>query len=963
MTPETSESDTAPPSAPAPGPWIDLPAPRDSTHLSDLRPSRSPDDVRTSAVSPDRSPASQRYVLTAFHARGGMGEVWRCQDLSLGREVALKRLAPNNAAARERFLCEAQITGQLEHPAIVPVHDLGFDDNGKPFYVMKFVRGRSLKIAIDEFHSAASDSETAEPKAPRESGPLQLARLLKIFLDLCHAVAYAHSRGVIHRDLKPDNVMLGAFGETVVLDWGLAKFTNQPGPAEIPASNSPALSGHSTHHTQDGSILGSPLYMPPEMAEGHIVDCDQRTDVYLLGATLYEILTGRPPRQGASRDELLELARTSPPVPPRKLAPQTPRALEAICLKAMSRGRGRRYGTALALADDIQRFLAGEPVEAYPEPWWMRTRRFVRRHRRGLLRAGVAGLIALSMIAGWLSYRRAANLQARERAQSEVRQIRRLIDEARFYAASTDPPNELMPFYDPTRGHDLAREAVAAASAHWGSQLEALPLPEERAPLREELASLERHLNLTAASAPSTAATQPQGGAQDLFLQGERRRLQSASIFPASGRAQAANRDHLLGAVSLYQAALERDPTHYWARFQLGRCYLALGRTAEAVETFSTCIAVRPQTPWAYTARAVALAFLRRFEEAHRDLDRALAIAPDSLPARLNRGVLFRLQNDPVRAAAEFDRLLLLPQPPPEAGFYRAQLFLRDDEPQKALNLVNQLLARSPHFVPAHLIRAQALLALERPVEALGDLDQIARSGPSPMSASNGRGHLLRNLIPQLPRKKQRQALALAQAELASASRDGDATAGTFADLGAILHLQGEFKSAVGELSRAIVLDPTDPQLLTNRGWSYEAMDRLAEAEADFTCALRLAPTSGEALAGLGYVEARLSRSSPAQRHAALAVLHGGRDYLVLHNVACIYAKLATMDPNNTRTHEEAAITLLARALEIWRTTLTGPNEIELIALESAFAPALRARPEFQALTKAIPMSDQPASR
>jgi tetratricopeptide (TPR) repeat protein len=618
----------------------------------------------------------------------------------------------------------------------------------------------------------------------------------------------------------------------------------------------------------------------------------------------------------------------------------------------MSRGRGRRYGTALALADDIERFLAGEPVEAFPEPWWMRTQRFVRRHRRGLLRAGVAGLIALSVVGGLLSYRRAANLQARERAQTDLRHIRRLIDEAHFYAASADAPNELMPFYDPTRGHDLAREAVSA-SAQWGSQLQGLPLADERAPLREELASLARQLSLTAASAPSTAATQPQSGAQELFLQGERRRLQSAVIFPASGRLQGANRDHLLGAVSLYQAALENDPAHYWARFQLARCYLALGRTAESVEAFSACIALRPQTPWAYTAKALALALLHRFEEGHRDLDRALAVAPDSLPARLNRGVLFRLQNDPVRAAAEFDRLLLLPQPPPEAGFYRAELFLQDDQPQKALNLVDQLLGSHPQFVPAHLLRAQALLALGRPWDVLGDLDQIARSAPSPMSSSNGRGHVLRIVIPQLPRKQQRSALALAQAELASASRDGDATAGTFSDLGAILHLQGEFKSAGEKFSRAIVLDPTDPQLLTNRGWSHEAIGLLAAAEGDFLGALRLSPASGEALAGLGYVEARLGLSTPAQRYAALAVLHGGRDYLVLHNVACIYAKLATIDPANNRTHEDAAIALLARALELWRTTLAGPNEVELIALESAFAPALRARPEFQALTKA----------
>ena len=229
-----------------------------------------------------------------------MGEVWRCHDATIGREVALKRLVAERHFGAERFLCEAQITGQLEHPGIVPVHDLGFDDNGQPFYIMKMVRGGTLKAAIDAFHNP---SESSGQSKPRE---VERVQLLKIFLDICNAVAYAHSRGVIHRDLKPDNVMLGEYGETVLLDWGLAKVSGQ---AEQPSGSlsscSPTVSGNSAQ-TENGSVIGSPLYMPPEMAEGRLTEIDQRTDVYLLGSTLYEMLTGRPPRQGSSRQEILE---------------------------------------------------------------------------------------------------------------------------------------------------------------------------------------------------------------------------------------------------------------------------------------------------------------------------------------------------------------------------------------------------------------------------------------------------------------------------------------------------------------------------------------------------------------------------------------------------------------------------------------------------------------------------------
>ena len=229
-----------------------------------------------------------RYVQKAFHARGGMGEVWVGEDSEIGRQVALKRLRKEGTQQKDRFLAEAQITGQLEHPGIVPVHDLGMDEEGNPFYVMKFVHGRTLKEAVEQYHST-----TQADAPPRE---VQWLRLLERFLDLCQTVAYAHSRGVIHRDLKPDNVMLGEYGEAILLDWGLAKVLGHPEPAGGPSYVHLTYDSGGKAETQAGQVMGAPPYMAPEMAEGHAADVDQTTDVYLLGATLYEILTGQPPR-------------------------------------------------------------------------------------------------------------------------------------------------------------------------------------------------------------------------------------------------------------------------------------------------------------------------------------------------------------------------------------------------------------------------------------------------------------------------------------------------------------------------------------------------------------------------------------------------------------------------------------------------------------------------------------------
>jgi tetratricopeptide (TPR) repeat protein len=599
----------------------------------------------------------------------------------------------------------------------------------------------------------------------------------------------------------------------------------------------------------------------------------------------------------------------------------------------------------------------------------------------------------------------ARELQRHEAARTAAVQFRRRADEARFLAANADPIGENAPFFDLKKGEAVGREALAIAD-EWGPALDQFPLVDQRGGLKDELydllllmaqmttrraqdaaspkealalldraaglreptqiyhrlrqAALDRVGKKEQAAAARRLADDPTTPvtALDEFLGAEQ--LRAAAVRPEEGKDSRKkwqfNADKVSDAIAGYRRALRADPDHYWSQYQLGRCLLSLGRTAEGVEALGACVALRPDAPWGYSARGLALMELKRYDEAKDDLDKAVALAPDFGPSRLNRGLLLADRGQYEAAFADFDAVL---DAPPErrlieAAFYRGQVHMKKDEYDQALAEFDRVVASKRVIRPLHKLRAWIHLYGGNPEEALADLDvmlaQDKQYDADGAEAHALRGRHLHTLALDLPKAQRVQTLRLALTQLDKAVHLGGKSAELFDDLGDVRKRLGRIPEAIEAYTRALAAAPKDANLYVKRGRAYEqhTPPLYAESLKDFAEAVRLDPSNPHGHAGLGYIQACLRQGPAAHRHANQATLLGAGDYLTLHNIACIYAKLAENDAKRSDEYGQIAVDHLRRGIELWKKG-SGPNLITYIRLEPAFE-SLKGRPDFQEL-------------
>lgn len=548
---------------------------------------------------------SERYKVVGEIARGGMGAVLEVQDSDLDRRVAMKVLlrdtrraesdsgSPLDTGPVNRFIAEAQLTGWLEHPNIVPVHELGLDAEGRVYFTMKRVKGRSLRQIMDKLRQGHAATHAEFP----------LGKLLTILLKICDAIEFAHSKGIIHRDLKPENIMVGQFGEVLVMDWGLAKQIDKNQVANTPAADDTVrfklevalgAADEDSQQTREGTISGTPAYMSPEQANGNVAELGQRTDVFCLGAMLYEMLCLVPPYLAASITNALDQAREHDLLHPRTKLDKVlkdeklkrafgqrgiergrrfPRELVSVAMRAMHKRRDQRYRTVADFKRDIENYLTAQPVSAHRDNPVTALNKWARRNPT---RAAVATVGLFFLMIGVLVFAGVRAKVAADRA-----------DQAdRLRAQEKQTMDEI--------NRRLNAEEAARAQAERTAELE------KTARERERLEA-ERLARRAQAFTP--------------YSRGADLRSRSASLTDWNKRA-----DMWRQAVNDFQQALQLDDSFVEAHMELAHVYADLGYDEDALYHFGRAHALtRHETGRGNVEALMALAMYEFQQKVLRD--------------------------------------------------------------------------------------------------------------------------------------------------------------------------------------------------------------------------------------------------------------------------------------------------------------------------------------------------------
>jgi tetratricopeptide (TPR) repeat protein len=892
------------------------------------RPAETDQSAGEAATVGTATSSGQRFRILRPHARGGLGEVFVARDEELHREVALKEIQQRHADqpdSRARFLLEAEITGGLEHPGIVPVYGLGAYPDGRPFYAMRLIRGDSLKDAIQHFHQADVPGRDPGERAVAYRG------LLRRFLDMCNAVAYAHGRGVLHRDLKPGNVMLGKYGETLVVDWGLAKAVGRAeGATGAEEGTLRPTAASDSAPTQLGTALGTPAYMSPEQAAGRLDQLGPASDVYSLGATLYCLLTGRAPFTRADLGAVLPKVQRGEFPPPRQVKGNVPPALEAICLKAMALRPEERYASPQALADDLEHWLADEPVRAYREPLLARLGRWRRRHR-GLV-AGVTAAALVALLLGgiglyWL-VEQAAELrrgveaaldQATERQQqARWAEAEAVLEQAQARLGESGPQDlqqrvaqaradlGLVRRLDAARlrgativegqfdyagaERDYAAAFRQAQLGRPGDNVAAVAARMRRSAIQPQLvAALDDWVSCTLSESRRAwllavarradpdqwrdRFRDPRVGQQPQALERLARQAQRAEWSPQLVTTLARVLRRRGGdAVPLLQAAQARHPQDFWLNFQLGDALDEAKRPEAAIGYYRAALALRPHTNAVYNNLGNALAKKGDLDGAIACYKKALAIDPKHALAHYNLGNALREKGELDRAIACYEKALALHPKYAWAPYNLGNALKAKGDLDGAIACYRKALALDPKYAKAHYNLGNAL-------KDKGALDR-----------------------------------AIACYEQALAIDPKDAMAHT--NLGVALHDKGELDRAIACYHKALALDPKDAYAHTNLGTALKAKGDQDGAIACYRKALAIGPklagahyNLGTALYAKGQLDGAIAcwqkaialdpKHAPAHHNLGGALTAKGE----LDRAVACYAKALALDPKNAKAH------------------------------------------------------------
>jgi tetratricopeptide (TPR) repeat protein len=889
-----------------------------------------PDDTNigegaTSGTSRNSPPNLPDYEIVAELGRGGMGVVYLARQCSLKRPVALKMVLAGvygDAATRRRFCTEAEAVARLQHPNVVQIHAVG-EHEGRPFLALEYVGGGSLSRKV-----------VKTPPSQQEAASLAET--------LARAVHFTHTQGILHRDLKPNNILLTADGTPKITDFGLAKFVN----ADV-------------GQTRPDTLIGTPSYMAPEQAAGDTKTVGASADIYSLGAILYELLTGRPPFRGATALETLEQVRTCEPVPPRRLRRSVSRDLETICLTCLQKDPDKRYSSAEALADDLRRVLEGRPVRARPVAIWERWWRWARCRPVLVARAlVVAAAVCLLAVFGW--YLRVADRLARHGADERFQQFGRRRDEALLFGLLS--PDEGTLFLGAAKDNLRAAESATRDALRLaGVEIDAeAPAVGQSFPARRRAEVAADCYTLLVMLASSLAAQSPPNQPNEERLSEALRLLEAARRLGLRSRAycqvraglltrltrhaeaaEESERAHSLpiqGALDHFLTGLERyrggdeaaarssfnralavHPGHFWAQLCLAVCHLKSQDWEAARSDLNACLGQQPDFVWGYLFRSFASEKLRLFSDAEADLLEALRLNP-SENARyaviLSRGIHRFGQNELAGAEADFRAALAIKpeqynaylnlahlhlargqfdhaakqlngalalHPPAEVlfafHFERGRNLLRDGRYTDAVRACDAALEIFPDHPHPHAVRGRAFLALGRYEQAEQSFDQYMRKERNPMGdAFRGRG--------------------LARMKL------------------------GKYPEAADDYTRALERAPDD-ELYQHRGWAYFFADAWKLALRDFSTAIEMDPNAGDAYTGRGLARVMLGDYRAAVADADAALSRQPATPEMAHNIACIFAQAALRAGEDRLADQKtAAEEYRRRALEAVRRTL-----------------------------------------